>query len=155
MSIVNAAAIALHTLSAIVWVGGMFFAYMCLRPVAASQLEPPQRLPLWIGTFGRFFPWVWGIILLLPLTGFGMAHGMFGGMGQWPLYVHLMMGLGIVMIMIYLHVFFAPFRRLKEAVANGDFKEGGRRLGQIRQLVGINLILGLLVSVIASAGRYL
>ena len=39
--------IAVHTLSAVVWVGGMFFAWMCLRPVAAQQLEPPARLRLW------------------------------------------------------------------------------------------------------------
>ena len=29
----------LHVLSIVVWVGGMFFAYMALRPVAASVLE--------------------------------------------------------------------------------------------------------------------
>ena len=38
--------ITLHLLSAVIWVGGMFFAYMVLRPAAATLLEPPQRLPL-------------------------------------------------------------------------------------------------------------
>ena len=42
-----AIAIALHLLAAVIWVGGMFFAYMALRPAAASLLEPPLRLPLW------------------------------------------------------------------------------------------------------------
>jgi uncharacterized membrane protein len=28
-------ALALHVLSAVVWVGGMFFAYLCLRPAVA------------------------------------------------------------------------------------------------------------------------
>ena len=51
-------ALALHVLAITVWVGGMFFAYMVLRPIAASQLQPPQRLPLWQGVFSRFFPWV-------------------------------------------------------------------------------------------------
>lgn len=37
-------AITLHVLSAVVWVGGMFFAWMALRPVAASLLEPPPRV---------------------------------------------------------------------------------------------------------------
>ena len=51
-------ALLLHALAAVVWVGGMFFAHMALRPVAASLLEPPQRLALWVGVFSRFFPWV-------------------------------------------------------------------------------------------------
>jgi putative copper export protein len=33
----------LHILGAIVWVGGMFFAYMVLRP-AAGEMEGPTRL---------------------------------------------------------------------------------------------------------------
>lgn len=147
-------AIALHLLSAILWVGGMFFAYTCLRPVVAARLEPAQRLPLWIGTFELFFQWVWGAVVVLPGTGFWIAFQRFGDMAEWPLYVHLMMGLGIVMIVIFLHVFFAPYRRLKEAVIVGDLKEGGRRLGQIRRLVALNLALGTIVSIIAGAGRY-
>ena len=42
-----AIAITLHVIAAILWVGGMFFAWMVLRPVAAGQLEPPARLTLW------------------------------------------------------------------------------------------------------------
>ena len=38
-----AIAIPLHLLAAVIWVGGMFFAYMALRPVAASLLEPPPH----------------------------------------------------------------------------------------------------------------
>jgi uncharacterized membrane protein len=90
--------IALHLLAAVVWVGGMFFAYMALRPVAATLLEPPQRLPLWTQTFMRFFPWVWLSILLLTATGYVMVLGVFGGMGAVGLHVHLMQGLGWIMI---------------------------------------------------------
>jgi len=38
---------ALHVLAAVVWVGGMFFAWMVLRPAAVSALQPPERLMLW------------------------------------------------------------------------------------------------------------
>ena len=151
----NAAAIALHILSVVVWVGGMFFAYMCLRPAAGAVLEPPQRLRLWSGTFARFFPWVWASVLLLPLTGYWMAYSAYIQMKYFPVYVHVMQGLGIVMIMIYLHVFFAPYRRLRRAVDAEDWQAGGRSLNQIRMLVGLNLILGIAVVVAASAGRYL
>ncbi len=145
----------LHLLSAVVWVGGMFFAYMFLRPVAASQLEPPARLQLWVGVFKKFFPFVWLSLLFLPLTGYLMIFDRWGGMGATPLYVHIMNGLGIVMILIYLHVYFAPFKRLKEAVIKQDWPEGGRNLNIIRKMVGINTMIGLIVVIIASAGRTL
>ncbi len=53
-------ATSLHTVAAVLWVGGIFLAYRVLRP-AAMALEPPQRLTLWADVFGRFFPWVWGL----------------------------------------------------------------------------------------------
>lgn len=148
-------AISLHILASVIWVGGMFFAYMALRPVAASLLEPPQRLPLWAKTFDRFFPWVWVSVITLLGTGVWMVISVFGGFANVGLYVHLMSGLGIVMMLLFMHVFFAPYRRLKQAVAVNDFPEAGRRLAQIRVIIGINLILGLLVVVIASAGRFI
>lgn len=150
----NSILIALHMLSAVVWVGGMFFAYMCLRPVAASQLEPPVRLTLWVGTFSKFFPWVWISVILLLSTGYWILFTRFGGFAHAPIYVHLMNGIGIIMILIYLHVFFAPYRRLKQAVMKQDWPTGGQKLGQIRMLVGVNTLLGILTVLIASGGRY-
>lgn len=151
----NSIAMAVHVLSAVVWVGGMFFAWVCLRPVAAGQLEPALRLPLWISVLERFFRWVWVAVILLPASGAWMIVRIFGGMAATPLYVHLMLALGTAMILIYLHVFWAPYRALRKSVAQGDMKEGGRRLAQIRRLVGLNLILGILVVIIASGGRAL
>ena len=116
-------AIALHLLTAVIWVGGMFFAYMALRPVAATLLEPPTRLPLWAGTFNRFFPWVWVAIILLPGTGYWMVFNVMGGMSHLGIHIHIMQGLGILMILLFLHLFFAPFRRMKQAIAAQDFKE--------------------------------
>ena len=145
----------LHVLSVVIWVGGMAFAYSCLRPVAAQQLEPPQRLTLWVGVFEKFFPLVWASVVLLPLTGFGLMFSIWDSFAATPLYIHLMYGIGIVMIMIYLHVFFAPFRRLKQAVTIQDWPAGGKQLNQIRMLIRINLTLGIIVVGIASGGRYL
>jgi uncharacterized membrane protein len=147
--------IALHLIAAVVWVGGMFFAYMALRPVAASLLEPPLRLPLWTQTFARFFPWVWASVVLLPVTGYAILFGVFGGMAGAGIHIHLMQLLGWIMILLYLHLFFAPFRRMKRAVAAADWPAAGAQLAQIRRIVGINLVLGLLVVLIASGGRYI
>lgn len=148
-------AIALHVLAAIVWVGGMFFAWMVLRPVAGTQLEPPARLPLWSGCFERFFPWVWASVALLPVTGYWMIFAVYGGMKQVGIYVHLMNGIGLLMIALYLYLYFNPWRRLKAAVVASDWPEGGRQLASIRRIVGINLLLGLITAAVASGGRYL
>ncbi|MDX1336114.1 MAG: CopD family protein [Gammaproteobacteria bacterium] len=147
-------AIALHVLSVVVWVGGMFFAYMALRPAAVEVLEPPLRLQLWVATFKRFFPWVWLAIVLILGSGYWMIFK-FGGFGNLPLYIHVMNGLGLLMMAIYLHVFFVPFQRLRKAVSAEIWADGGKHLGQIRMLVGTNTILGLLTIAIATGGRYL
>ena len=148
-----AIALVLHLLAAVVWVGGMFFAYMVLHPVAAGTLEAPQRLTLWARVFSRFFPWVWFVVISLLLTGYPLLFGVFGSMGNAPIYVHLMQAMGLIMMAIFAHVFFAPFQRLKRAVAAEDWEAGGRQLAQIRRMVGINLTLGLMVVVMAGGGR--
>ncbi len=147
-------AVLLHVLAVVVWVGGMFFAYMALRPVAATVLEPPQRLTLWAGVFGRFFPWVWAAIVLILGSGLWIIFSFYGGMANVNSSVHTMLGMGIVMMLLFMHVYFAPYRRLKMAVAAEDWAEGGKRLGQIRTLVGINTILGLLTTIVGASGRY-
>lgn len=147
-------AISLHLLAAVIWVGGMFFAYMALRPASAEILEPHQRLPLWRGTLARFFIWVWLAVIILPASGYWMIFTGLGGMaGAGPM-VHIMQLLGIIMILLFLHVFFAPFRRLKQALANQDLATAGDKLAQIRRIVAINLVLGIVVVIVAAAGRY-
>ncbi len=150
-----AIALKLHVLAVVVWVGGMFFAWMCLRPVAASQLEPPARLRLWVGVFQNFFPWVWAAVPVILATGLWLIRAGFGGIGDAPGYIHGMFGLGVVMMLIFMHVFFAPYRRLRIAVATEDWPEGGRNLGMIRKLVGFNTLLGVVTVLLAAGGRYL
>lgn len=133
----------LHVLATVVWVGGMFFAHQCLRPVALAQLEPPQRLRLWSAVFGRFFPWVWLCVALLVGSGQVMVVGM-GGMAAVPVHIHVMVGIGYLMSAIFAFIYFKPYARLRKAVAAGDWPEGGKALNLIRRLVGTNLTLGLL-----------
>ncbi|MCH4565162.1 DUF4149 domain-containing protein [Halomonas sp. EGI 63088] len=150
-----AIAITLHVLAAVIWVGGMFFAWMILRPVAMGLLDPPQRLTLWRQVFQRFFPWVWAALIVLLGTGLWMLFAVFGGMGGARWHVHLMLLTGLAMMAIFLHVWFAPYRRLARAVAAEEWPQGGQQLAQIRRLIGINLILGLVTVAIASGGRFL
>lgn len=148
-------AITLHALSAVIWVGGMFFAYVALRPVAATLLEPPLRLPLWSRTFGRFFPWVWAAIVLLLATGYWMIFAGFGGMARVGLHVHLMQGIGIVMMLLFGYLYFRLYRGgLNRALANDNLKEAGEYLTRIRHVIAVNLVLGLIVVAIGSGGRF-
>ena len=146
-------ALALHVISVVIWVGGMFFAYMILRPVAASELEPPVRLNLWRHVFSRFFPWVWAIIVIVPISGIYLTM-LYGGFKGAPLYVHIMTGLGIVMILIFLHVFFAPFKRIKQRLDEQDIPGAAKQLNQIRMLVGLNTLIGIITTLVATAGKY-
>lgn len=133
----------LHVLATVVWVGGMFFAHQCLRPVAVAQLEPPQRLALWRGVFGRFFPWVWVSVALLILSGQGIILQI-GGMAVVPVHVHVMVAIGYLMAAIFAYIFFVPYKALKQNVAAQIWPEAGAALNRIRVLVGTNLSLGLI-----------
>lgn len=146
--------IALHVLAAVIWVGGMFFAYMAMRPAVGRVVEAPRRPELWCHTLSGFFRWVWVAVAVLLLTGYTLIFGYYGGMAHTGWHVHAMHGLGLLMMLLFLHVYFAPYRRLKQAVSSGDTEAGGRCVGQIRVLVATNLVLGLVVVAIGSGGRY-
>ncbi|HUW50171.1 MAG TPA: CopD family protein [Sulfuricella sp.] len=145
-------AILLHVLGVVVWVGGMFFAYMALRPVAAEQLPPPQRLPLWAGVFRLFFPWVWVSVALILVSGFYLIM-LLGGFGVVPLSIHAMFGIGLVMMLVFCFVYFIPYGKLARAVAAQEWKQGGEALATIRRMIGFNLILGLINIAVATMSR--
>jgi len=147
-------AIIAHLLGVIVWVGGMFLAYMAVRP-ALGQLDTKLRARVWAGIFQRFFPWVWASVALILGSGIYMVSNTFDGFAHAPIFVHVMMGLGILMMVLFAYVFFAPYARLKRAVATGDDALASAAMGQIRLLVLVNLILGVIVVIVAMSGAYL
>jgi uncharacterized membrane protein len=146
-------ALILHIFSAVVWVGGMFFALIVLRP-ATVALEPGARLDLWLRVFERFFVWVFAAIVLLLASGYAMVFGVYAGFRGIGLHVHIMQGLGIIMMLLFFHLYFAPWRRFRAALAGQDHAAAGRQLGQIRMIVTINLLLGLVTVAVGSSGRY-
>lgn len=145
--------LALHLLAAVFWVGGMAFAYIVLRP-AAGFLDPSIRLSLWRRVFGGFLPLVAIAIVTLLVTGYGMIFLLFGGFRGTPLYIHVMQGTGIIMMVLFLHLVFAPWRRFRNAVDGGAFAEAANYIGQIRLLVAANLALGIVTILAGSTGRY-
>ena len=71
--------LAVHVLCAVIWVGGMFFAYVVLRP-SLSVLEPIQRIALHTQVFRRFFLIVWHVMPLILISGFAV---LFCSMAEW------------------------------------------------------------------------
>ena len=149
----TAVALALHILGAVVWVGGMFAIYACLRP-ALGTLELPQRLRLMRVTFQKFFRWVWLAILLLLASGYWMLFTTFGGFAGASLYIHLMQMIGWLMIALFVWLFCGPWLAFKRAVDVEDWPSAGTGLNRIRQIIRVNLPLGLLAVVIGGSGRY-
>lgn len=149
----TALALAFHVLGAVVWVGGMFAAYVCLRP-AAGALEPPQRLRLWRGFFAKFLPWVWVSVLLLLGTGYWMLLTTFGGFKGAPLYINLMQLLGLVMVGLFVWLFHGPWLKFKRAVDAQEWPLAAAQLSRIRQIIMVNLPIGLIVIAIGATGRF-
>ncbi|WP_085715595.1 CopD family protein [Pseudomonas sp. B28(2017)] len=140
----------LHVLAALVWVGGMFFAWMVLRPAAIKALEGPGRLKLWVEVFQGFFRWVWVAVVLLPVSGVVMLNLHFTGFENAPRYVQVMMGLYVVMTALFIRIQALMLPELRTAVDAQDWPMGASVLGRIRRLVGINLLVGLVVVAIAA-----
>jgi uncharacterized membrane protein len=140
----------LHVLAALVWVGGMFFAWMVLRPAAIKALEGPARLKLWVEVFQGFFRWVWVAVVLLPVSGVGMLHMQFNGFEGAPRYVQVMMGLYVVMTALFIRIQALMLPELRTTVVEQDWPAGAAVLGRIRKLVGINLLVGLALVAIAA-----
>ncbi len=139
----------LHLLAVIVWIGGMFFAHFCLRPVAAAQLPPPQRLPLLAAVLSRFFAIVGAALLLL--WGSGLVRFAQAGAAI-PASWHAMLGIGTVMTLIFGLIVFRFHRRMQAGVKAQDWPAAGAAMNVIRQLVLTNLVLGFIVVAIAVLG---
>lgn len=141
-----------HLASAAFWVGGMATMHLAVRPAAAAVLEPPLRLSFMAAALGRFLRgvdvalaalWVSGLAMFMAIGGFRGAH--------WR--IHAMFTLALVMTVVYGFVRGRAFPRLRCAVADKQWPQAGAALGQVRQLVALNLVLGTLVFAVALVGR--
>lgn len=141
--------LALHLLGVVIWVGGMAFALMVLRP-SLAVLAPPQRLALHGEVFRRFFRMIWHVMPLVLLTGYGMLFGLYGGFAGVHPAVHIMHTAGLVMALVFIVIFFGPWKKLQAALAAGDNASAAATVNTIRLLITINLALGLLTVVVAA-----
>lgn len=136
---------ALHLLCAVLWVGGMFFAYVVLRP-SMRAIEAPQRMLLHTQVFRKFFLVIWHAMPLILITGFVMLFVLGSGLQGAPWQIHAMLGLGLLMAAIFLAIVFGPYRQFRRTT---DRNRMARSLDSIRRMIGVNLILGLITVIIA------
>ncbi len=141
---VYAALRALHLLCGVLWVGGMFFAYVVLRPSMAA-IETPQRMILHTSVFKKFFLVIWHAMPLILLSGFAMV-GLRWNLATAPWQLNAMLGLGLLMAIVFLIIFFGPYRRFRRTT---DRIRMASSLDSIRKLIGVNLLLGLITIIVA------
>jgi uncharacterized membrane protein len=133
--------LALHLLGAVVWVGGIAFMLLVVRP-SLLVLEPPQRLALHQRIFRKFFLYVWHAMPIVLLSGYAMLFGVLGGFAGVNWAVHLMHLLGLIMAGIFLVIFFGPWKAMRAAMAAGDSADAAAAVARIRALAFGNLAIG-------------
>ena len=148
---------AVHLLSVIVWLGGMFFMLACLRP-AATMLDPPTRVRLMHATMRRFFAAVGVAVLLVLVSGAAMV-GIAGHVAtrsglafNMPLDWYVMIVIFVAMACVFGHIRLVLFARLTRAVAAEAWPAGAAALGAIRWEVLLNLVLGTFVVLLVRLG---
>ena len=137
--------LAVHVVCGVIWVGGMFFAYVVLRP-SLSVLEPIQRIALHTQIFRRFFLIVWHVMPLILLSGFAALFGLFGGPATAPWNVSVMMLLGLIMSAVFLLIVFGPYARFRRSTDRTTIVAS---MDRIRKLIAVNLVLGIVTVVVA------
>lgn len=122
----------------------MAFMLFALRPALIAQLEGPARLTFLAQVLQRFFAIVLGAIAVLLLSGLHLygAGAKAVGMASIPLGWHVMFGLGITMILVFGHIYFAGLKGLTRAVTASNWPVAASKAAQIHKMVVLNFILG-------------
>ena len=141
----------IHLTGVIIWVGGMFFAYFCLRPAAGAILNPPERLPLWVATFRLFLAYSAVAVVLIFISGVIMLTSF--GLSQAPVGWHAMLALGLIMAAVFFTVYFVLYPRLVAHCAASSWPAAASVLNNIRRLVALNLLLALCTIAAAMLAR--
>lgn len=146
-----------HILSLMLWLGGMMFVQWFLRP-ALLHLSSEQRLVLMHEVLTRFFRGVMIASVAVLVTGFWMIGRVArmtvqaGGSFEMPTVWWVMAIIGTLMVAIFMHIRFALYRKLSDAVKFAVWDKAGQALGKIRIWVSVNLALGLLLVVVVMLG---
>ncbi len=140
--------LALHLLGIVVWVGGMAYALLILRP-SLGLLDATPRMNVHLQTLRRFFRMVWHVMPIVLITGWLMIVFKEGGPALAPWYVNTMQGIGLIMAAVFVWLFLVPYKRLRRAI-----RPTPAQLDAVRLPVLVNLVLGVVVIIVASLGHF-
>ena len=132
-----------HAVAGAIWVGGMFFALLILRPVmrGTGGIDAAARVALHRGVLRRFLPVVWVAMPVMLISGARMIETGYGKFAWAPWPVQAMAFIGVAMGGVFLAIWFGPYRRLRAADATAG---AAAAIRAITWLMALNLALGLL-----------
>lgn len=150
----NLLAQGLHAIAATLWIGGIFFALMALRPAAQETLQPRERLHLWRAAYRKFFRLVWVLISILIATGYYQLFFRFGGFANSQPYLHLMHTIGLIMVVAFFYLYFSLYSRLCRLIDTEDISAASAALKKMRPVMVTNLLLGIGITAVGVCGPY-
>ena len=150
----NLLAQGLHAVAATLWIGGIFFAFIALRPAAQEVLQPRERLHLWRVAYGKFFRLVWLLITILIATGYYQLFFRFAGFANSQPYLHLMHTIGLIMVVIFCYLYFSLYFSLCRLVDTEDISAAADTLKKMRPVMATNLFLGIVITAVGVCGPF-
>ncbi|HEU0198580.1 MAG TPA: hypothetical protein VFQ88_15380 [Nevskiaceae bacterium] len=145
-------AVVLHALAAVCWIGSVFLAGLWLRP-AADGLDRAARQRLWIASFRNFLPWVVLAVAVLLISGLYVAAAT-PGWTRADVLLHVALGVMLTLLVVVLtvRVYSAPFARLRRCVERADVAAAEHELASFRWLAAVAVCLGLAGLLIGALG---
>ena len=119
-----------------------------LRPAVILTLEAQPRALLMGAVWKRFYALVLVAIVALFATGTHLYTATFraarlaSGEGGIPLGWNIMLVLGITMILIFGHIYFAGFKKYKRAVSAAQWPLAAKAAGLMHTMTLVNFTLG-------------
>ena len=138
----------LHLIAGIVWMGGMTFMLFALRPAALDTLEAQPRAVLMGQVWKRFYALVLVAVVVLFATGTHLytqtfrATRLATGVGGVPVGWNVMLVLGVIMMLIFGHIYFAGFKKYKRALASSQWPVAAKAAGLMHTMTLVNFTLG-------------
>ena len=158
------AAVAVHIVSAVVWLGGMLFLVMVMLPIARQAMRsevPAAGLEILKDAANRFLPVAWTAMILLGLSGGYLAWEhwgirpdvFFSDSGRFMQILQVKTGLFMMVVLLSLiHDFWLGpkiLEKLDAARAAGEVlpQSLGRKV--VRMTAGVNLLAAVTILVLA------
>lgn len=134
------AAAILQQLGLLLWVGGMLFALLTLRPTFHAAMPPTQELRLLNGMLGRFF--IWSLVMAALALGGAVWTWRHTGGGGGPAEVLVPIGL-LLAVGLTVLLYLWPYARLRDAIDDDDEQAAYGWVWLLRALVALGLAMGL------------